>query len=311
MVDQLKKMRKLTEEIVESYEIHGGINRIDQENLPSRENVFGILNDLFILLFPGYFGNQQLSQDNIYFFVNGLVDSLYVRMKDEIERALVYDSRRQGNDCIDCDVKARTITENILETIPDIRKRLKMDVKAAYEGDPAAKNYDEIISCYPGVEAITVYRIAHELFKHSVPLIPRMMTENAHERTGIDIHPGANIGDYFFIDHGTGVVVGETTRIGKSVKIYQGVTLGALSFRKDKEGNIVKSGKRHPTIADNVVIYSGATILGGDTVIGDGAVVGANTWIVNSVPPGTVVTITVNQEAKEKLSQTNAYSYDI
>jgi len=174
--------------------------------------------------------------------------------------------------------------------IPSIREKLNRDVNAAYEGDPAAKSFDEIIVSYPGLFAIAIYRTAHELYHLDIPFIPRIMTEFAHRSTGVDIHPGAHIGDNFFIDHGTGVVIGETTIIGNNVRIYQGVTLGALSFAKDKTGRIVKGGKRHPTIEDNVVIYAGATILGGETVVGKNSIIGGNVWLLESVPPNTTIT---------------------
>ena len=185
---------------------------------------------------------------------------------------------------------AQEVTKHLLTQLPKIREMLKGDVKAAFNGDPAAKSYEEIVISYPGITAIAVYRIAHELYREDVPLIPRIMTEYAHTKTGIDIHPGAKIGKNFFIDHGTGVVIGETSVIGNNVKIYQGATLGALSFRKDERGRIIKGGKRHPTIEDNVTIYAEATILG-DVVIGKDSVVGGNVWIKQSVPSGVTVTI--------------------
>jgi serine O-acetyltransferase len=181
-------------------------------------------------------------------------------------------------------------TVQFLARIPRIRDKLHGDVRAAYEGDPAATSLQEIIVSYPGLFAITIYRSAHELHHLGVPFIPRIMTEFAHCKTGIDIHPGAHIGDNFFIDHGTGVVIGETTRIGNNVRLYQGVTLGALSFKKDAGGRIVRGGKRHPTIEDNVIIYAGATILGGDTVVGRNSIIGGNVWLLESVPPDTTIT---------------------
>jgi serine O-acetyltransferase len=176
-----------------------------------------------------------------------------------------------------------------LERLPELRKRLATDVQAAYDGDPACKSLDEVIFCYPGLEAITVYRLAHVLYELDIPFIPRMMTEWAHSRTGIDIHPGAKIGDYFFIDHGTGVVIGETTDIGEHVKLYQGVTLGALSFKTDGEGQLVRGQKRHPTLEDRVVVYANATILGGATIVGHDAVIGSSVWLTQSVAPNTTV----------------------
>ena len=183
---------------------------------------------------------------------------------------------------------AKTIT--FLAAIPDVREKLTGDVEAAYEGDPAARGFDEIVVSYPGLLAIAVYRIAHKLYHLDIPLIPRIMTEFAHRATGIDIHPGAHIGARFFIDHGTGVVIGETSKIGDNVRIYQGVTLGALSFKKDPDGRIHKGGQRHPTIEDNVVIYAGATILGGDTVVGKNSIIGGNVWLLESIPPDTTIT---------------------
>ncbi len=182
-------------------------------------------------------------------------------------------------------------TKSFLEKLPSIRESLMKDVQAAYDGDPACRNFDEVILCYPGLNAVTIHRMAHELYKLGVPFLPRMMSEWSHGETGIDIHPGAKIGDYFFIDHGTGVVIGETVEIGKHVKIYQGVTLGALSFDKDERGDLVRGYKRHPTLEDKVVIYANATVLGGKTVIGKGAIIGSSAWVTRSVTPGTTVTI--------------------
>jgi serine O-acetyltransferase len=227
---------------------------------------------------------------NVGFHVGDLIDSLHDRLTQQIARALRHDCKAKELET-DFEAEAQVITIRLLEQIPELRKVLAEDVQAAYEGDPAAKNLDEIVFCYPGVSAITVFRIAHELHKLNVPLIPRMMTEYAHGKTGIDIHPGATIGRRFFIDHGTGLVIGETTHIGDGVKVYQGVTLGALSFPKDEDGMILRNVKRHPTIEDEVVIYANATILGGKTVIGHHSVVGSSAWITRSVQPYTTVTI--------------------
>ncbi len=286
MRDSLKKLHDVTEEIVKSYDNYGGINLIDREDLPVRENIYNILEDIFVLPFPGNYGNKPIKRDNLSLYVNSLIDSLYISMKDEIFKAIIFDRKISKSECKDCDETAAKITIDLLGKLPEIRSRLKKDVQASYEGDPAALNMMEIISCYPCIDAIATHRIAHELYKWKIPLVPRIMSERSHHRTGIDIHPGAVIGEYFFIDHGTGVVIGETTKIGNHVKIYQGVTLGALSFPKDNEGKIIKGIKRHPTIEDNTVIYAGATILGGDTVIGRDSII------------GTKVTITVNQEVK-------------
>ncbi|MEM2091926.1 MAG: serine O-acetyltransferase EpsC [Candidatus Bathyarchaeia archaeon] len=283
---------KLVDRIVESYEEYGGINRSEGEDLPSKQAVIEILEDLLSIIFPGYFGNMKVNRSNVRYFVGSLLSSIYSRLVCEVEKSLKYISRNFGVASEEaCRRRARMIVKEVLEKIPDIRAMLSGDVQAAYDGDPAAKSTDEVILSYPCVLAIATYRIAHELYIRGVPLIPRIMTEYAHSKTGIDIHPGAKIGRNFFIDHGTGVVVGETTEIGDNVKIYQGVTLGALSFPRDERGKIVKGLKRHPTVGDNVVIYSGATILGGETVIGNDAVIGGNAWITSSIPAGTKVIV--------------------
>jgi serine O-acetyltransferase len=227
---------------------------------------------------------------NVGYHVGDLIDSLHDRLTQQIARALRHDCKARELET-DFEAEGQLIAIRLLESLIDLRKVLTEDVQATYEGDPAAKNLDEIIFCYPGVSAITVFRIAHELHRLGVPLIPRMMTEYAHSKTGIDLHPGATIGRRFFIDHGTGVVIGETTHIGDGVKIYQGVTLGALSFPRDESGNILRNVQRHPTIEDEVVIYANATILGGKTVIGHHSVVGSSAWITRSIAPYTTVTI--------------------
>jgi serine O-acetyltransferase len=230
------------------------------------------------------------------YHVGDLIDRLHDRLTTQIGRALRHEAGASDPASVaDCESiqdyealgQAKTLL--FLERIPELRSRLATDVRAAYDGDPACKSLDEVIFCYPGLEAITVYRLAHELHILEIPFIPRMMTEWAHSRTGIDIHPGANIGNHFFIDHGTGVVIGETTDIGEHVKLYQGVTLGALSFKTDGEGNLVRGHKRHPTLEDRVVVYANATILGGNTVIGHDAVVGSSVWLTHSVTPHATV----------------------
>lgn len=205
--------------------------------------------------------------------------------------------------------RADTAVERFLRRLPVLRRLLLLDLEAAMNGDPAARSYAEIIFSYPGFQAITVQRIAHELWDLQVPLLPRIMTEYAHSKTGIDIHPGARIGESLFIDHGTGVVIGETAVLGKNVKIYQGVTLGALSFQRDESGRLVRGTKRHPTLCDNVVVYAGATILGGETVIGEGAIIGGNTWVVESVPPGERVLYTKTSRAKQRMILERAYGF--
>jgi serine O-acetyltransferase len=280
----------LTERIIETYEECGGIHHLGHSPLPSYREIVEILADLREIFYPGYGRRQNLHMGNVGYHVGDLMDSLHDRLTQQIARALRHDCRARDLET-DFEAEAQLIAIRLLESIPEIRKMLAEDVQAAFDGDPAAKNLDEILFCYPGVSAITVFRLAHELYKLGVPLIPRMMSEYAHGKTGIDIHPGATIGRRFFIDHGTGVVIGETTQIGDGVKIYQGVTLGALSFPRDENGNILRDLKRHPTIEDEVVIYANATILGGATIIGHHAVVGSSAWITRSVAPYTTVTI--------------------
>ena len=281
----------LIERIVETYEECGGIHHLGHCPLPSYREVVDILADFREILYPGYGRRQNLRLDNVGYHVGDLIDSLHDRLTTQIARALRHgcEEREEGEDL---DADARAIAVRLLEAIPEIRSVLADDARAVFQGDPAARGLDEILFCYPGISAVTVFRIAHELFELGVPLIPRMMTEYAHAKTGIDIHPGATIGRSFFIDHGTGVVIGETTHIGEAVKVYQGVTLGALSFPRDeKTGEIVRGLKRHPTIEDGVVIYANATILGGRTVIGRNSIIGSSAWITRSVAPDTTVTI--------------------
>jgi serine O-acetyltransferase len=282
---------QVVEDTLSTYEKDGGINHIEGPNLPSREGVTEIVTNLLHVIFPGYYEKQELSKADVTFYIWEKIVSVYHNLSREIFKSLRYDPKRKHLADESLSQQAVEITINLLHCLPKVREKLSKDVEAAYEGDPAAKSFNEVILSYPGLEAITIYRIAHELHIQQVPLIPRIMTEFAHTRTGIDIHPGAEIGEYFFIDHGTGVVIGETCQIGNNVRIYQGVTLGALSFKKDKDGKLVKGIKRHPTIEDNVIIYAGATILGGDTLIGKNSVVGGNVWLVESVPPNTTVTL--------------------
>lgn len=289
---RLKEMLPdLTNRIVETYEECGGINHLGHSPLPSYREVVQILEDLREILYPGYGRRQNLHLGNVSYHVGDLIDGLHDRLTQQVARALRHDCRAADLER-DFEADAQLIAVRLLESLPDLRRALADDARAAFDGDPAAKNLDEILFCYPGLAAITVFRVAHELYAMDVPLIPRMMTEYAHGKTGIDIHPGATIGRRFFIDHGTGVVIGETTTIGDGVKIYQGVTLGALSFPRDEvTGELRRDTKRHPTIEDDVVIYANATILGGETVIGHHAVVGSSAWLTRSVEPFTVVTI--------------------
>jgi len=283
-----KKIESLVGEITETYRGDLGINFIDASNLPVRGQILEILELLFEVLFPGYTGKRTITKSNVNFIVGDILCQVYTELSDQIERAYRYQCRIGKCDGCDCRTMAENVTEHLLAQLPRIRQMLKGDVIAAFDGDPAAKSYEEIVISYPCITAIATYRIAHELYLKQVPLLPRIMTECAHAKTGIDIHPGATIGKNFFIDHGTGVVIGETSIIGNNVKMYQGVTLGALSFRKDQRGRIIKSGRRHPTIEDNVTIYAEATILG-DVVIGKSSIIGGNVWIKESVPPGVTV----------------------
>jgi serine O-acetyltransferase len=281
----------ITQRIVETYEECGAIHHLGHSPLPSYREVVEILADLREILYPGYGRRQNLHVGNVAYHVGDLIDGLHTRLTQQIARAFRCDCDERNGET-DLDAKARAVVLSFLEALPALRHTLAEDVQAAFDGDPAAKSPDEIVFCYPGVAAVTVYRMAHELHQLAVPLIPRMMTEYAHAKTGIDIHPGATIGRRFFIDHGTGVVIGETTQIGDGVKLYQGVTLGALSFPRDEEtGQILRDVKRHPTIEDGVVIYANATILGGQTTIGHHSVIGSSAWITRSTAPYTTVTI--------------------
>lgn len=292
------KLSNIVDEIYASYQKTPTTRNIGEAPLPNREAIIKILEELREVLFPGYYGDSDLCWENVKYFIGSKVDKLFVSLRTEISRSFRHECKETGHICIDCIDRAEKNCLEFFSKIPMIRDYLVDDVQAAYDGDPAAKSLDEIIFSYPGIFAIMTYRIAHELHIQGVPLIPRIMTEYAHSVTGIDIHPGAKIGRSFFIDHGTGVVIGETCQIGDRVKIYQGVTLGALSFPKDERGLLIRGKKRHPTIEDDVTIYAGATILGGDTVIGKGCVIGGNVWITESVPPGTKVTI---EDPKSKI----------
>lgn len=265
------------------------MKHLDRVYLPSRDAIIKSIDLLRQLLFPGYFGKLGITSENLAYRIGELTIELTDLLYEQVRCCLRYREGIAGENgdeksdrCAECDVEAAGIVSNFFDRIPAVRNILSTDVQAAFDGDPAAQSTDETIFCYPGLFAIFVQRLAHEFYKSKVPLLPRIMTEHAHSRTGIDIHPGAHLGPSFFIDHGTGVVVGETTEIGRNVKIYQGVTLGALA---PAFGQLLRGLKRHPTIEDDVTIYAGATILGGDTVIGKGAVIGGNVFITTSVPP--------------------------
>ncbi|MFO0866732.1 MAG: serine acetyltransferase [Gemmataceae bacterium] len=281
-----ESLHEITESLVTTYAECRYINHLGHCPLPSRDVVNEVLRDLCDILFPGFSRRQNLHMGNVEYHVGDLIDGLHDKLTQQIARALRHEA---GEEKCDFEAVAQERTVDFLRKLPDIRWVLEQDVESAYLGDPAAKNHHEIVFCYPGLEAIAIYRLAHELVLLGVPLIPRMMTEQAHSKTGIDIHPGARIGPGFFIDHGTGVVIGETCDIGRNVKLYQGVTLGALSFPRDANGNIIRGMKRHPTLEDEVVVYANATILGGDTTVGHHAVIGSNVWLTHSVEPYTSV----------------------
>ncbi|MFP6767574.1 MAG: serine O-acetyltransferase EpsC [Planctomycetaceae bacterium] len=299
---QKDRLSKLTEQVVSTYTEIGTINHLGFSPLPHMDAVVKVTHDLMEIIYPGYQRWQKLHMGNVAYHVGDLIDGLHVELTQQIARALRHEqvlangatssenvSSKDSIDEFEEPGQQRAIA--LLDSLPRLRELLAQDVQAAYDGDPAAKGLDEIILCYPGLQAITVHRLAHELYRLDVPFIPRMMAEWSHNRTGIDIHPGAQIGPSFFIDHGTGVVIGETTEIASNVKLYQGVTLGALSFPKDNQGNLVRDRKRHPTIEEGVVIYANATVLGGDTVVGAHSVIGASVSLMQSVPANTMVTI--------------------
>lgn len=300
------RLRGITREIVATYGTVGDpAHHINPERrLPSRDAVVRVLDNLFAVFYPGFYGVQHLTHENVEYHVGALIDDVAADLYEQVVLAYEFEGggERVGP------LAERTV-ERFLARIPELRRLLVLDAEATMEGDPAARSFAEIIFSYPGFYAITVQRIAHELWELEVPLLPRIMTEVAHSKTGIDIHPGAEVGESFFIDHGTGVVIGETAVLGRNVKIYQGVTLGALSFPKDVDGRLLRGTKRHPTLEDGVVVYAGATILGGDTVIGAGAVIGGNTWVVESVPPGEKVLYTRTSRAKQRMILERAYGF--
>jgi len=281
------KIDDILEAVLESYARHPHIGKIGEKQFPKRELILTVLKKLQYVIFPGFFDQKELRSDNIRFYTGQLLEEIRGTLLEQIAKTLrLFDAQcRELPDDAILD-RSETIVDAFLGAIPKIREYLATDIEAAFEGDPAAFSRDEVISSYPGIYATMVNRIAHELYELGVPLIPRVMTEYAHSVTGIDIHPGAKLGRYFFIDHGTGVVIGETSEIGEHAKIYQGVTLGALSTRG---GQLLKGKKRHPSIGDDVTIYSGASILGGETVIRDGVVIGGNAFVTKSVPEQTRV----------------------
>jgi serine O-acetyltransferase len=281
----MKSRKHLLQPILDSYRESGGINHVDRSNLPSKNAVGALCEDLLHLLFPGFFSGEAVSSDELPEAALEIID----RIAEQLESAISVSLRESGSSDFDPSQQATMITERLFSGIPTVRALLKTDVEAAFAGDPAARSLEEIVLAYPGLEAVAIQRVAHLLYKEEVPLLPRMMTEWAHSRTGIDIHPGATIGSHFFIDHGTGVVIGETCVIGNRVKLYHGVTLGARSFQKDEQGTIIKGLRRHPHVEDDVTIYPNGIILGGDTTIGARSTIGANVFLMKSVPPDTLL----------------------
>jgi serine O-acetyltransferase len=280
----------LTAKLVETYATSGKASYLGQFPLPSREAVVDVLKDLCELVYPGFGRRQNLHLGNVSYYVGDLLENVSDRLARQVARALHHDPNCPASQ-EDVNHEAKMLAQSFLSRLPEIRKLLETDVQAALDGDPAATRSAEVVFCYPGLYAVTVYRLAHELYLHNVPLIPRIMSEHAHSKTGIDIHPGAQIGPSFFVDHGTGVVIGATCIIGTHVTIYQGVTLGALNFPRDEHGELIRTTKRHPTLEDDVIIYANATILGGNTTVGHHSIIGSNVWLTHSVAPYSVVVI--------------------
>jgi serine O-acetyltransferase len=282
----MKRLEKSKDALLENYEKYGMVNHSGGENLPGRESIENIVRGLEELLFPGYLENVYTDNGKLRSITSDKMNHLAFNLSREVEKSLAFSARLGVLNCGHggCHAVASLVVDEFFEELPKIRILLSKDLEAAVRGDPAALSADEVILSYPGFQAIAVHRMAHFFYTRNIPLIPRMMSELIHMKTGIDIHPGAQIGESFFIDHGTGIVIGETTVIGNNIKLYQGVTLGALSVKKEESGH-----KRHPTIEDDVTIYANATILGGDTVIGRGSIIGGSVWITQSVPAGSKI----------------------
>lgn len=288
-----QRFEQLVDDLLVSFAADQRTQHIDSVFLPSRTKTIELLEMLRCIAFPGFFDEHRITSDNVRDHVSTLLRRIHEKLYEQVRQALRYSLNVRegglGDRCDECDERAAGVADQFLATLPEIRRRLAMDVQATFEGDPASASTDENIFCYPGIDAIFTHRVAHELTGLGVPLLPRIMSEYAHNETGIDIHPGATIGDSFCIDHGTGIVVGETCTIGDRVKLYQGVTLGALSLRGGHDR--WHGRKRHPSIEDDVTIYGGAIILGGDTVIGAGATIGGSVFITSSIPAGHTVTM--------------------
>ena len=306
MSDKKSAILKAAKGLTENYASEELFMPKSGRRLPNRSVIIDIVRDLKYIVFPGYFSTDTSATIFPEYYVGHRLNDIYDRLKNQIEIALLY----HGEEPEEAAARADRTTCGFFEQLPEIQRLLLTDVQAGFDGDPAAKSKEEIIFSYPGLFAIYVYRLAHVLYKEEIPFIPRVMSEYAHGRTGIDINPGATIGEYFFIDHGTGVVVGETTEIGNNVKLYQGVTLGALSTRM---GQQLANVKRHPTIRDNVTIYSNSTVLGGETVVGENTIIGGNTFITESIPANTKVSAKspelVIKKPKSQVSATNVWDY--
>jgi serine O-acetyltransferase len=324
-------MEHLSRELLDSYLGDERARRIARRYLPSREAIAEILQGVLDLMYPGYFGRRDLNRENLGDYVSESLAALAPRIEREMEHCLCYgreqddwrdEARPEGSVSADarrpgfgeCAPRARELTEVFLGRLPEIRALLVRDVQAAYDGDPAASNLDEVILAYPGVLAVSVYRIAHALYDLGVPMMARIMTEWAHSKTGCDIHPGARIGAAFFIDHATGVVIGETSDIGEGVKLYQGVTLGALSLPKDASGQIIRGNKRHPTVENGSTLYANATVLGGKTVVGAESVIGGSVFLTRSIPPRSRVSLKepdLRVASRDGTAESDATYFDI
>lgn len=282
-----KVIQKTIDELSGAKSYERVIHRSSHDSpMPSVEALSELVENLRAVIFPGYFGHSEVKPETVKYYIGSLIDKSFKMLSEQILRGMCFECTfAQNGDCERCFSASKELSLKFISELPEIRRILTTDVEAAYIGDPAAKSRGETIFCYPSIYALTNHRISHSLYKLNVPLIPRIISEMSHSRTGIDIHPRAEIGEYFFMDHGTGIVIGETTIIGKNVRIYQGVTLGAKSFPLDKNGNPIKGIPRHPIVEDDVIIYAGATILGRIT-IGKGSVIGGNLWVTNDVPPG-------------------------
>ncbi len=285
---QHDKVPRIVTELLSSWSTKECYEHISPVSIPSQEKIIEIVEQTRRILFPGFFSHTKLHASNLEYYIGKKTTDLYDKVSEQITMAIRHDCRRNDRPCTKCEEQSNKIALAFIESLPRVAAILATDIRAALTGDPATKSPDEVIFCYPGLLATVIYRLAHELHLLKVPIIPRIMTEYAHSQTGIDIHPGASIGHGFFIDHGTGVVIGETTIIGNNVRIYQGVTLGALSLPHNA-GEKLRNKKRHPTIEDNVIIYANTTILGGETIIGEGSIVGGNIWLTESIATGTKV----------------------